>query len=82
MTNLVLTVEGIVSVEYLRDILKKPFNVFPVLNSAGNIVGMIPKSFLIVLVEQYHWVNTDKLDSQQQAKLVELYSNAASVAKD
>lgn len=52
MTNLVLTVEGIVSVEYLRDILKKPFNVFPVLNSAGNIVGMIPKSFLIVLVEQ------------------------------
>lgn len=61
MTPLVLTVEGIVSVEYLVDILQKPFSQYPVLNSAGNIVGMMPKNFLIVLIENHHWVDTKKL---------------------
>ena len=61
MSPLVLTVEGICSVEYLRDILKKPFNMFPVVNTAGNIVGIMPKSFLIVLVENHHWVDTQML---------------------
>jgi hypothetical protein len=61
MSPLVLTVEGIVSVDYLRDILKKPFNNYPVLNSSGNIVGMIPKHFLIVLLENHHWVDTKML---------------------
>jgi CBS-domain-containing membrane protein len=64
MTQLVVTVEGIVSVEYLRDILKKPFNVYPVLNSAGNIVGMMPKSFLIILIEMHQWVDTNMLNSK------------------
>jgi len=82
MSNLVLTVEGIVSVEYLRDILKKPFNAYPVLNSAGNIVGMMPKSFLIVLIENHHWVETKMLSYTQRKKLIEMYSNAASVQRD
>lgn len=82
MSNLVLTVEGIVSVEYLRDILKKPYNVYPVLNSAGNIVGMMPKSFLIVLIENHHWVETKMLTYTQRKRLVEVYSNAASVQRD
>ncbi len=64
MTQLVVTVEGIVSVEYLRDILKKPFNVYPVLNSAGNIVGIMPKSFLIILIEMHQWVDTNMLNSK------------------
>ena len=46
MSTLVLTVEGIVSVEFLVDILQKPFSQYPVMNSAGNIVGMMPKAAL------------------------------------
>lgn len=61
MSALVLTVEGIVSVEYLVDILQKPFSTYPVLNSAGNIVGVMPKNFLIVLIENHHWVDMKKL---------------------
>jgi predicted transcriptional regulator len=61
MSTLVLTVEGIVSVEYLVDILQKPFSQYPVMNSAGNIVGMMPKNFLIVMIENHHWMNLKKL---------------------
>lgn len=64
MSAPVLTIEGIISVEYLVDVLKKPFNTLPVLNSAGNIVGMMPKNFLIVLIENRHWVNLEKLSTQ------------------
>lgn len=63
MSAPVLTIEGIISVEYLVDVLKKPFNTLPVLNSAGNIVGMMPKNFLIVLIENRHWVNLEKLST-------------------
>lgn len=82
MSPLVLTVEGICSVEYLRDILKKPYNTYPVLNSAGNIVGLMPKSFLIVLIENHHWVDTKMLTYAQRKKLVELYSSAANAQRD
>jgi hypothetical protein len=42
MSPLVLTVQGIVGVDYLSDILQKPYSMYPVLNTAGNIVGMMP----------------------------------------
>jgi predicted transcriptional regulator len=64
MTPLVLTIEGIVSVEYLADILQKPFSQYPVINSAGNVVGMMPKSFLIILLENHHWLDQTKLTPQ------------------
>jgi CBS domain-containing protein len=64
MTPLVLTIEGIVSVEYLVDILQKPFSQYPVINSAGNVVGMMPKSFLIILLENHHWLDQTKLTPQ------------------
>lgn len=82
MSPLVLTVEGICSVEYLRDILKKPYNMYPVLNSAGNIVGLMPKSFLIVLIENHHWVDTKMLTYTQRKKLLEMYSSAANAQRD
>lgn len=73
MSSPVLTVEGIISVEYLVDILTKPFSTYPVLNSAGNIVGMIPKNFLIVLIENHHWVDLRKLDPEKREKLIKMY---------
>jgi hypothetical protein len=73
MTPLVLTVEGVVSVEYLIDILKMPYSQYPVLNSQGNIVGMMPKNFLIVMIENHHWMNLSKLSQGQLTKLKEMY---------
>jgi len=64
MSPLVLTVQGIVGVDYLSDILQKPYSMYPVLNTAGNIVGMMPKNFLIVLIENHHWMDVNKLSSE------------------
>lgn len=66
MSSPVLTIEGINTVEYLVDILKKPFSTYPVLNSAGNIVGMIPKNFLIVLIKNHQWVDLTKLSPEKR----------------
>jgi hypothetical protein len=82
MSTLVLTVEGIVSVEYLVDILQKPYSQYPVLNSAGHIVGMMPKNFLIVLIENHHWVNLKLLTSEQRSKLSKMYASIEAMKMD
>lgn len=79
MSAPVICIEGIISVEYLIDILQKPFNSFPVLNSAGNIVGMMPKNFIIVLIENHHWIDPNKLTNQQKLKLKNMYQNIADI---
>jgi hypothetical protein len=47
---------------------------FPVLNSAGNMVGLIPKNFLIVLLKHHHFMDESKLNERQIAKLPRLYT--------
>lgn len=32
---------------------------FPVMNSSGNMIGIIPKNFMIVLIENHHWVDVN-----------------------
>ena len=73
MSPLVLTVQGIVGVDYLSDILQKPYSMYPVLNTAGNIVGMMPKNFLIVLIENHHWMDVKMLSENQTKRLKMLY---------
>lgn len=52
------------------------------LNSAGNIVGMMPKNFLIVLIENHHWVNVRKLTTEQRQKLTKMYSSVETLKMD
>ena len=66
MTPKPITVEGIITVEYLMTVLKKTFSMFPVLNRAGNLVGMIPKNFIIVLLENHHFYDVSLLDENQK----------------
>jgi CBS-domain-containing membrane protein len=73
MASPVLAVECIISVEFLVDILQKPFSSYPVLNSSGNIVGVITKNSLIVLIENHHWVDLAKLNAEQKDKLKKMY---------
>ena len=59
MSHSPTTVEGIIAVTYLTKLLQSGFSTFPVMNSAGNIVGVIPKNFIIVLIENHHWVDVN-----------------------
>lgn len=79
MASPVVTIEAIVSVDYLRDILKEPFSTFPVLNSAGNLVGMMPKNFLLVLIKNHKWLDENKLNQSQKNRLPRMYRSTSSV---
>ena len=48
------------------------------MNSSGNIIGIIPKNFIIVLIENHHWVDVNKLDSQQRQKLPKMFRRSTS----
>ena len=47
------------------------------MNSAGNIVGVIPKDFIIVLIENHHWVDVNQLDSQQRRRLPRMFRRSS-----
>ena len=48
-------VESVCQVERLADVLDNDFSSIPVVNMAGRIIGMIPKNFVIVLLENHNW---------------------------
>ena len=48
------------------------------MNSSGNIIGIIPKNFIIVLIENHHWVDVEKLDSEQRSNLPKIYRRSNS----
>jgi hypothetical protein len=60
MTPDPLFVEGISSVNRIAEVIQCPANSFPVLNMSGNVIGMIPKNFLVILVERMHWYENSK----------------------
>ena len=78
MSHNPVTVEGIISVEHLMSLLKHPFSSFPVLNSSGNIVGVISKNFIIKLIELKHFVDTSKLDMQKRNKPPKIFRRSTS----
>lgn len=48
-------VESVCSVKRLAEVCKLPFNSIPVVNMSGRLIGLIPKNFVIVLIEQHAW---------------------------
>ena len=48
-------VESVCSVERLYEVCKNPFQTLPVVNMAGKVIGLIPKNFIIVLIEHHAW---------------------------
>lgn len=45
--------ESVCTVQRLYEVTQKGMNSFPVVNIAGKVIGMIPKNFIIVLIEQH-----------------------------
>lgn len=51
MTREVLTVPTLADMESVKKALNSPYNAFPVLNTAGRMVGLVGRTVLLKLVE-------------------------------
>ena len=52
------------------------FSTIPVVNMAGRIIGMIPKNFVIVLIENHCWYKDDKIRAKTEAGASQFYRTA------
>ena len=43
------------------------FNSIPVVNMAGRIIGLIPKSFIVILIENHWWYDEEQIRHQTDA---------------
>jgi hypothetical protein len=53
------------TVERIQKVIQKPFYSIPVVNFAGKVIGMIPKNFIIVLIEQHCWYEHKEVEQKQ-----------------
>lgn len=58
--------ESVCTVERLEEVIKSDFHSIPVVNMAGRIIGMIPKSFVIVLIENHWWYDEEKIAKREE----------------
>ena len=61
-----MTIRNIETVENIKNALLTNHHAFPVMNSKGNVVGVIPKNFLIILIRNKAWYIWDKSDALDQ----------------
>lgn len=73
-------VESVCQVERLAEVLCMPFSTVPVVNMAGRIIGLIPKNFVIVLLENHQWY--DESNIRDQTQVVSNYYRTAMVRQD
>ena len=52
-------VESVCQVERLVEVCSLDFNSIPVVNMAGRIIGLIPRSFIIILIENHWWYDEE-----------------------
>lgn len=48
-------VESVCTVDRLIEALANPFSTIPVVNMHGSLLGLVPKHFIIVLIENFNW---------------------------
>lgn len=53
-------VESVCSVGRLGEVLNSSFSSIPVVNMAGKLIGILPKNFGIVLIEEHAWYKEEK----------------------
>ena len=61
----VQVVESVCQVGRLAEVLDNEFSSIPVVNMAGRVIGMIPKNFVIVLIENHYWYDQEKHISEK-----------------
>jgi len=58
----VVTLSTISNMESCKKALQSPHNAFPVVNTAGRLVGLIPKSMVVVILEKKAFYDRDSTD--------------------
>lgn len=71
-------VESVCSVERLHEVCQMSFNTIPVVNMAGRVIGLIPKSFIVVLIENHWWYNEDITIKRHKTQVTNFYRTAMS----
>ncbi len=61
MSKNLITVPSIADTASIKKALDSEHNAFPVLNTAGNLVGMMPKNILNIITAQKLWYDTRRL---------------------
>lgn len=61
MSKTLVSIQSIAEMKSISKALGSPHNAFPVLNTAGNLVGLLPKNILNVLCEQKCFYETRRL---------------------
>ena len=60
-------VESVCQVERLAEVLSLGFSTVPVVNMAGRIIGLIPKNFVITLIENHQWYDDSLIGGKKAA---------------
>lgn len=69
-------VESVCQVDRLAEVAACGFSSIPVVNMAGRIIGMIPRNFVIVLIENHHWYDGEE-DNMRAQTTVSMYYKTA-----
>ena len=59
-----VTLQTISNMRQVKAALESGHNAFPVLNTAGRLVGLVPKSMVLTIVEKKSFYNKDATTSQ------------------
>lgn len=59
-------VESVCSVARLADVCRNDYMSIPVVNMAGKLIGMIPKNFVIILIENHSWYDSGNMRLSRQ----------------
>lgn len=58
----VVTLSTISNMESCKKALQSPHNAFPVVNTAGRLVGLIPKSMVVTILEKKSFYDRESTD--------------------
>ena len=61
----VVTLSTISNMESCKKALQSPHNAFPVVNTAGRLVGLMPKNIVVAILEKKHFYDKESIDRSQ-----------------
>lgn len=67
-------VESVCTVQRLSEMLNESFSTVPVVNMHGSLIGMVPKHFIIVLIENHCWYEMSR--TKTNVKIEEAYQTS------
>ena len=66
-------VESVCSVGRLADVCRNEYHTIPVVNMAGKLIGLMPKNFIITLIENHCWYEMGMRKSRMISNYYQTY---------